>query len=346
MAEKENKYLELYKKYRPKRWEDVIGQDTVVESLKNMIKTQQISTALLFSGKHGCGKTTCAFLFAKALNCPHTDENGNPCNECEICKAIDNRTQLGFNYISLANDGSVDNIRRIMNEGQLAQPIKHPVYILDEAHNLSSAAFDSLLIPLENENSNTIYIFCSNEENKIKPAVLSRLQIKKITPIPNKTLANLLLEIVKKENLKVTKEQIIECVRNGNNSARDTIQNLETIVNGGTLTNNYNSKVIDVIHSKNLVEAYKLVIDMNNEGQVFSTNLDNLFEDLTYYYISNNMEEDFNGYEKNKFNNDFLEKALYIVGEQIIALKNKIADNKILFEIALTKCIMLARKYN
>ena len=85
---------------------------------------------------------------------------------------------------------------------------------------------------------------------------------------------------------------------------------------------------------------------MNNEGQVFSTNLDNLFEDLTYYYISNNMEEDFNGYEKNKFNNDFLEKALYIVGEQIIALKNKIADNKILFEIALTKCIMLARKYN
>ena len=207
--------IDLYKKYKPKVWEDIIGQDAIVNSLRNSILNNNSSTtSFIFSGPAGVGKTASAFIYAKALNCENPTDNGNPCNECPTCKAIDNGSLIGVEYLSMANNGGVDDIRRIVEQTNISQPIKQKVLILDETHYLSKAAFGALLIPLESQKTKTKFIFCTTEPNKIDSAVMSRSQHRAFSPVKDSILAKHLLNIsinegwiIIDENKKINKEK-------------------------------------------------------------------------------------------------------------------------------------------
>ena len=160
-----DKYIELYKKYRPKKWEDIIGQETIVTPIKNAIKSNKIPTGYIFSGLAGTGKTTLALLIAKVLNCHQLDENMNPIED-DITRAIDNDSLIGVKQISMAN-ATVEDVRKIMAESFISQPIKKKVFILDEFHNCSKAAFESILTDLESTNQDSLFICCTTEPDKI-----------------------------------------------------------------------------------------------------------------------------------------------------------------------------------
>ena len=277
----EKNYQELYKKYRPRIWEEIIGQDTVVQRLRNIVTTGHVPTGFMFFGTHGCGKTSAAFILAKALNCSNLKADGNPCNECPTCKSIDEHTQIGIRYMSMANQGSAEDIRRIVTEAQLKQPIKKQVWILDECHRLSGAAFDSLLIPLESERMKTLFIFCSTEPDKVPKTITSRLQICQFLPVNLKTLALHLRDIARKEKLDVTPEQMITAARNARGSVRDSIRNLENIISQGSLAQDFNEKILHVLVSLRYTELFKTINEMQASGVDFTNAAQDLYDDLS-----------------------------------------------------------------
>ena len=178
-------YQALYRKYRPKRFQDVIGQEHITTILKNQILEGHVAHAYLFTGTRGTGKTTCAKILSKAVNClsPH---DGDPCNECEICRGIDNGSVLDVIEIDAASNNGVDNIRDLRDEANFT-PVKakYRVYIIDEVHMLSTGAFNALLKILEEPPEHVIFILATTEVHKLPATILSRCQrfdFKRITP--------------------------------------------------------------------------------------------------------------------------------------------------------------------
>jgi DNA polymerase-3 subunit gamma/tau len=344
-------YQELYKKYRPTNFDEVVGQENVVEQIKTLIENDRVPTGMCFLGNPGCGKTTLSKLIAKALNCEHPINKTTPCNECETCKAIDNNNRIGVKYFSAANTGGVDDVREIAKDARLSYPIKKPVFIIDECHNLSKAAFDALLIPLEDENMNTLFCFCSTEPDKIPPAILSRTQNFTIAPIHWKTLATHLYNICKKENISnISKEALISCAQSAQGSVRNAIQNLETVLNSGELPSTSANELIKAIVVGDVVKVVKEVREMNSKGIDFIKTIDNLYKDFTIalevvagdksvatpnsLLIAKNCTA------------GFILKSIDLLGEGISSIKNKLVSAQTLFEIPLIKIALLSRQMN
>ena len=178
-------YRVLYRKWRPQTFSDVIGQEHITSTLAHEIESGKVSHAYLFTGSRGTGKTTCAKIFAKAVNCPHT-HNGNPCNECEICKGIDDGSILDVIEIDAASNNGVDNIRDLREEANYT-PVhtKYRVYIIDEVHMLSIGAFNALLKTLEEPPEHVKFVLATTEVHKLPATILSRCQrfdFHRITP--------------------------------------------------------------------------------------------------------------------------------------------------------------------
>lgn len=345
--EKEKKYQELYKKYRPKTWDDIIGQDKVINTLRNIPISKKIPTGYMFFGPHGCGKTSTAFVLAKALNCEHLKEDGSPCNECSTCKAIDAGTQPGIRYLSMANQGGAEDIRKIVEAATLAQPIKKQVFILDECHRLSKAAFDAFLIPLESETMPALFIFCSTEPDKIPKTILSRVQVRTFNPVDDKIIANNLLRIVKNEKINVTKEQIIQITRAAQGSVRDSISYLETVASGGVISGSYSGRVLETLATKRYTELFKLTNVINNDGQSFSEIAQQLYDDFANILIvmgggkaplSNSAKE----YGRQS-NPKLVIGNLAFLGDCITQMSYNTVNSRVLFEIALSKMITYAK---
>lgn len=167
-------YMALYRKWRPRDFDGVVGQDPIVTALKNQIQYQRIGHAYLFCGTRGTGKTSTAKIFARAVNCLNP-RDGNPCNECELCQ----EAETGFNVVEIdaASNNGVDNIREIREEVKY-MPAKgrYKVYIIDEVHMLSAGAFNALLKTLEEPPEHIIFILATTEPHKILPTILSRCQ--------------------------------------------------------------------------------------------------------------------------------------------------------------------------
>ncbi|MEG2082204.1 MAG: DNA polymerase III subunit gamma/tau, partial [Oscillospiraceae bacterium] len=169
-------HIALYRKYRPKTFSEVVGQKAVVESLKNQVASGKLGHAFLFTGTRGTGKTSCAKIFAKAINCTNST-NGEPCLECDICKGIENETIYDVTEMDAASNNSVEDIRSILNEvSYLPIMAKYKVYIIDEVHMLSMAAFNALLKTLEEPPAHVVFILATTELHKVPATILSRCQ--------------------------------------------------------------------------------------------------------------------------------------------------------------------------
>lgn len=347
---KKEQYIELYKKSRPRVWDDVIGQDTVVASLKKAVLDETTPTGYMFFGLHGCGKTSTAFILAKALNCEAVDAEGNPCNECSTCIAIDEKTQMGVRYISMANQGSAEDVRKIVNESQLVQPIKKQVWILDECHRLSQTAFDSLLIPLESEKTRTLFIFCSTEPDKVPKTITSRLQVRTFNPVSPQLIAQNLKKIAVGEGLEVTDEQIIQATRAANGSVRDSVSALETLASHGILPEQYSEKVLRLLSSSRYTDVFLLTSEMNNNGQNFTDAAQRLYGDLSSILIMLAGGKPAVAYPTmsevaKTLNPQLVIGFIEILGNAITSMSRNTVDSRILFDIAMSSMIGLRRKY-
>ena len=221
-------YRALYRKWRPQRFEDVVGQRAIVTALKNQITANRVGHAYLFTGVRGTGKTTCAKIFAKAVNCLHP-VNGDPCGECEICRGIDNGSILDVVEMDAASNNGVDDIRDLRDEtAYTPSACKYKVYIIDEVHMLSTAAFNALLKTLEEPPAHVIFILATTEIQKVPATILSRCQRYDFTRIGPEDIARRVEYIAGEEKLELTPDGAELIARLADGALRDALSILDT----------------------------------------------------------------------------------------------------------------------
>ena len=221
-------YRALYRKWRPQRFEDVVGQRAIVAALKNQITANRVGHAYLFTGVRGTGKTTCAKIFAKAVNCLHP-VNGDPCGECEICKGIDNGSILDVVEMDAASNNGVDDIRDLRDEtAYTPSACKYKVYIIDEVHMLSTAAFNALLKTLEEPPAHVIFILATTEIQKVPATILSRCQRYDFTRIGPEDIARRVEYIAGEEKLELSPDGAELIARLADGALRDALSILDT----------------------------------------------------------------------------------------------------------------------
>ncbi len=221
-------YRALYRKWRPQRFEDVVGQRAIVTALKNQITAGRVGHAYLFTGVRGTGKTTCAKIFAKAVNCLHP-VNGDPCGECEICKGIDNGSLLDVVEMDAASNNGVDDIRDLRDEtAYTPSACQYKVYIIDEVHMLSTAAFNALLKTLEEPPAHVIFILATTEIQKVPATILSRCQRYDFTRIGPEDIARRVEYIAGEEKLELTSDGTELIARLADGALRDALSILDT----------------------------------------------------------------------------------------------------------------------
>lgn len=220
-------YQVLYRKYRPKVFSDVYGQEHVTSTLINEIKENRISHAYLFTGSRGTGKTTCAKILAKAVNCEHS-ENGEPCNACEVCRGLDAGTIYDVVEIDAASNNGVDNIRDLREEAKYTPARgRYRVYIIDEVHMLSTGAFNALLKTLEEPPAHVIFILATTEVHKLPATILSRCQRFDFKRIQPETMAIRLKEVAEYEGMQLDDEAAILIARIADGGMRDGLSILD-----------------------------------------------------------------------------------------------------------------------
>ena len=221
-------YRALYRKWRPQRFEDVVGQRAIVTALKNQITANRVGHAYLFTGVRGTGKTTCAKIFAKAVNCLHP-VNGDPCGECEICKGIDNGSILDVVEMDAASNNGVDDIRDLRDEtAYTPSACKYKVYIIDEVHMLSTAAYNALLKTLEEPPAHVIFILATTEIQKVPATILSRCQRYDFTRIGPEDIARRVEYIAGEEKLELSPDGAELIARLADGALRDALSILDT----------------------------------------------------------------------------------------------------------------------
>lgn len=263
--DKNNSYSVLYQKYRPTLFKQVIGQTQVVNVLKNAIATKKLANAYIFSGLHGIGKTTLARIFAKAVNCLH-NEDGDACDQCDHCLLINDKKAIDIVEIDAASNNGVENVRNIIeNANYLPSVLSYKIYIIDEAHMISTAGWNAFLKTLENANNHVIFIFATTEIEKIPTTILSRCQIYNLTPLNNEQLLALIKRIIANENIKIDDDACQLLIELAKGSARDLLSNIEHL-------RQINNQVIDV-------DLINQTYCLTNKKQAFSLLLNTLAND-------------------------------------------------------------------
>jgi len=225
------RFIVSARKYRPQTFDTVVGQSHITTTLKNAIKNQQLAHAFLFCGPRGVGKTTCARILAKTINCENIQADGEACNECHSCISFNEGTSLNIHELDAASNNSVDDIRSLVDQVRFApQAGKYKVYIIDEVHMLSSSAFNAFLKTLEEPPPYAIFILATTEKHKILPTILSRCQIFDFKRITINDTVGHLQEITKKEKIKADKAALQVIAQKSEGCMRDALSILDKIV--------------------------------------------------------------------------------------------------------------------
>ena len=220
----------LYRKYRPKEWDEVMGQDHVVTTLRNAITADRVAHAYLFAGSRGTGKTTLARLLAKAVNCLHPEPSKRPDNECENCRAVNENRFLDLMEIDAASNNGVDDVRDLRDKINFTPSQgKFKIYIIDEVHMLSTPAFNALLKTLEEPPPHAIFVLATTEIHKIPATVLSRCQRHEFRRVPVDEIVTNLKKIVKAENIQADDDALVQIARQSAGGMRDAISLLDQL---------------------------------------------------------------------------------------------------------------------
>ncbi len=356
-------YQALYRKYRPSRFDDVVGQDTIVQTLKNAITNNKLTHAYLFSGPRGTGKTSTAKILAKTINCQNL-KGLEPCNECDSCIQINNKQSTDIIEIDAASNNGVDEIRELKSKVNLVPSnSKYKVYIIDEVHMLSTGAFNALLKTLEEPPSHILFILATTEAHKIPATILSRCQrfdFKKISV--NKIIENL-KKIVEQENINIEDAALKEIAILSQGGMRDSISLLDQVISycpnnitcqdvhdiNGTIGNQEMNDIIKLILNNDITNLLKKFDELDDKGK----NLIKLVEELIYYlrnilvfqiapnYFDESEQQNYSELGQN-MNQDLLLNYIHQFSEAIYEMKN--SDNeKITLELHLIKMLNLSQ---
>ena len=234
-----SEYIVSARKYRPTTFDTVVGQGALVQTLKNAIGSGKLAHAYLFCGPRGVGKTTCARIFAKTINCEHRTNDGEACNECESCQSFNEQRSYNIHELDAASNNSVDNIRELIEQVKIPPQIgKYKVFIIDEVHMLSQAAFNAFLKTLEEPPKHALFIMATTEKQKILPTILSRCQTYDFQRITNQDIVAQLAYIASKEGIKAEPQALQVIAQKADGGMRDALSIFDQIASftGGELT--------------------------------------------------------------------------------------------------------------
>ena len=351
-------YQALYRKYRPKSFEDVVGQEVIVQTLTNAIKNDMVSHAYLFNGPRGTGKTSIAKIYAKILNCNNLD-GVKACEECDSCSQINNNQNIDVIEIDAASNNGVDEIREIRNKiGLVPSNSKYKIYIIDEIHMLTNQAFNALLKTLEEPPKHIIFIFATTEPHKIPTTILSRCQRFDFKKIHDDKIVKRLKKIVDIEEIKITDEALKEIAFLSDGGLRDSISLLDQAISysddvidvqdihdiNGSITKEEVRNLITYLCDKNLEECLKNVEQYDASGKSMSKIVRSIIEELKNIILYCNAPTFFNSsdeyYEKikEKTNNNMLYSYIHSFSNLMNDMKNN-NNNKILLEIEMIKIL-------
>ncbi len=255
------------RKYRPQTFDTVVGQKSVTSTLRNAIKNNQLAQAFLFCGSRGVGKTTTARILAKTINCFNRTEEIEACDQCESCKSFNEGASLNVYELDAASNNSVDDIRTLIDQVRIAPQLgTHKVYIIDEVHMLSNAAFNAFLKTLEEPPKHAIFILATTEKHKIIPTILSRCQIFDFNRIKVKDIADHLASIAVKESITADPEALFQIAQKADGALRDALSIFDQIVTFAGSNITYQS----VIDNLNLLDYdyYFRIVDFTQKEDI------------------------------------------------------------------------------
>jgi DNA polymerase III subunit gamma/tau len=291
-------YLVSARKYRPDTFQSVVGQFALTTTLKNAIKNKQLAHAYLFCGPRGVGKTTCARIFAKTINCSNQKADGEACNECESCQSFNDQRSLNIFELDAASNNSVDDIRNLVEQVRIPPQLgEYKVYIIDEVHMLSASAFNAFLKTLEEPPHHAIFILATTEKHKIIPTILSRCQIYDFNRIGVNDIVGQLQYVARSENVEAEEEALNIIAMKADGGMRDALSIFDQVSSFGNgkityqnvidnlnvLDYDYYFKLTDAFLNGDLSSALLIFNDILNngfEGQHFITGLSAHFRDL------------------------------------------------------------------
>ncbi len=347
-----DKFIVSARKYRPQNFSTVVGQAHITTTLKNAIRNNQLAHAFLFCGPRGVGKTTCARILAKTINCENQTKDGEACNTCNSCVSFDAGTSLNIHELDAASNNSVDDIRSLVEQVRFApQAGKYKVYIVDEVHMLSSSAFNAFLKTLEEPPPYAIFILATTEKHKILPTILSRCQIFDFKRITNNDTVDHLQEICDLESIAAEKTALHVIAQKSEGCMRDSLSILDKIVsftNGAVtykntlehlniLDEDYYFKLLDFVQQQDMGAALLMYDEINRKGFEGDLVLNGFAEFLRNLLVSRDAKVAMLLEVAEDFKQKYLQTAQKISPAYIISALNILNDAEINYKQARNK---------
>jgi DNA polymerase-3 subunit gamma/tau len=351
-----DKFIVSARKYRPQNFNTVVGQAHITTTLKNAIKNNQLAHAFLFCGPRGVGKTTCARILAKTINCENQTKDGEACNKCNSCVSFDAGTSLNIHELDAASNNSVDDIRSLVEQVRFApQAGKYKVYIVDEVHMLSASAFNAFLKTLEEPPPYAIFILATTEKHKILPTILSRCQIFDFKRITNADTVEHLQEICDKEDIKADKAALHIIAQKSEGCMRDSLSILDKIVsftNGevnysntlehlNILDEDYYFKFLDFMQQQNLADAMLLFDEINRKGFEGDTVIEGFAEFIRNLLVSKDAKAAILLEVADDFKQKYLKAAQQINSGWLVAALNLLGEAELNYKQARNKRLLV-----
>ncbi len=346
------KFIVSARKYRPQNFSTVVGQAHITTTLKNAIINNQLAHAFLFTGPRGVGKTTCARILAKTINCENQTKEGEACNTCQSCVSFDAGSSMNIHELDAASNNSVDDIRSLVDQVRFApQAGKYKVYIVDEVHMLSTSAFNAFLKTLEEPPPFVIFILATTEKHKILPTILSRCQIFDFKRITNADTVLHLQEICDKEDIKAEKTALHIIAQKSEGCMRDSLSILDKIVSftNGQLTysntlehlnildEDYYFKLLHFMQNQQLADALLLFDEINAKGFEGDTFLEGYAEFIRNVLVSRDARAAILLQVADDFKEKYVEAAQKVNVAWLVAALNSLNETEINYKQARNK---------